>query len=79
MNTRPTPFAPAAAGLVHESSRTAIAANRDPETGLTVRVMTTSQLRLAWEHGELRVRCECSRVQLSGRRPERAALRRRLA
>lgn len=70
-STRPTPFAPAAAGLVHESSRTAITINRDPETGLARRVMTTSRLRLAWVAGELQVHCEGATVQLRGERPAR--------
>ncbi len=78
MNTPTTPqFAPALTGLVHHSTRTAITTNRDPETGKTERAMTTSRLTLAWEHGELRVRCDAGRVQLHGGRPERAALRRR--
>ena len=70
-STRPTPFAPAAAGLVHESSRTSIATTRDPETGLARRVMTTSRLQLAWGAGELQEGCQGATVQLAGERPAR--------
>jgi len=79
MNTqhRPTRFTPTSAGLVHESSRTSIAANRDPDTGLMERVMTNSRLRLVWSAGELRITCECSKVRLPVERPMRAMRRER--
>lgn len=78
MNTPATPrFAPTV-GLMHESVRTAVATNRNPETGSVERVLSNSRLTLSWEAGELKVRCACSRVQLSGEAPDRAARRGRM-
>lgn len=56
---------------IHESVRTSISKNCDPETGAQTQVLTTSRLRLDWLHGELRVSCECSRVELDGKRAEK--------
>lgn len=59
------------AAPLHESTRTSISKNCDPETGAQTQVLTTSRLRLDWLHGELRVSFECSRVELGGKRAER--------
>ena len=51
----------------HSSTRTAMSVNTDPVTGQRVQTMTTSQLQLAKETGELRIACKASRVQMDAR------------
>ncbi len=63
------------AAPLHESTRTSISKNCDPLTGAQTQVLTTSRLRLDWRHGELRVSCECSRVELDGNRAMRSTRR----
>lgn len=68
MTTQHTlPRPQALAGAFHESTRTAVSINRDAETGERAQLLTTSRLSLAWEGGELRVRCVAQRVVLAGR------------
>lgn len=55
----------------HSSVRTAISKNRDPQTGEEKQLLNTSQLEMAWECGELRIRCRSSSVTLDGDRTER--------
>jgi len=75
MNTsRPAPFTRAAVlAPFHSSSRTSMSENIDLATGRAARVMRTSRLEMRWEAGELRLRCACSTVVLSGERPARRA------
>ena len=62
--TLPRPLA--LASTFHESTRTAVSINRNAETGERAQLLTTSRLSLAWEGGELRVRCVAQRVVLTG-------------
>lgn len=55
----------------HSSVRTSVSKNRDPQTGAETQLLTTSQLELSWECGELRIRCRSSCVALDGSRAER--------
>lgn len=68
MNTsRPTSFAgPATLAPFHSSIRSALSNNVDPDTGLLTRVLITSKLDLAWQAGELVVRCSVARVAMAG-------------
>ncbi|WP_404299810.1 hypothetical protein [Alicycliphilus denitrificans] len=50
----------------HASTRTALSQNLDPASGLRTRVLTTSKLELAWQAGELVVRCAVARAVISG-------------
>ena len=72
MQTRPTPSA-AIPGLIHESTRSTISTNRDPETGLAERCLRNSRLLVHWVGGEGRLRFECSEIKLAGQRTERPA------
>ena len=65
-NTNTLPRPQALAGAFHESTRTAVSINRDADTGERSQLLTTSRLSLAWEGGELRVRCVAQRVVLAG-------------
>lgn len=57
----------------HSSTRTALSQNIDPASGQRKRVLTTSRLELAWQAGELVVRCAVARTVISGREePARA-------
>lgn len=71
MRTKPTTAAVNLPGLIHESTRTAIATNRDSETGATERSLRNSRLLMHWEGGEVRVRFESSAIKLDGHRPAR--------
>lgn len=51
-----------AAPAVHESVRTSISTNMDPITGQRMRLLTTSRLEMAWQAGELVIRCAVARV-----------------
>lgn len=69
MNTTRHPLAaPATAGLVHSSTRTALSANTDTATGVRTQVLRSSRLEMWWEAGELRVRCHSSNVMLASGR-----------
>lgn len=50
----------------HSSTRTALSQNLDPDSGQHTRVLTTSRLELAWQAGELVVRCSVARVAVAG-------------
>lgn len=58
-------------GLIHSSSRTAVAMNRDPLTGVAEERLTSSRLELAWRGGELCIRCTATAVVgiRTGRQP----------
>lgn len=51
----------------HSSTRTALSRNVDPDSGQHTRVLTTSRLELAWQAGELVIRCSVARVAMAGR------------
>ncbi|MGB3069800.1 MAG: hypothetical protein WBC18_14695 [Ottowia sp.] len=76
---RPTPsIRPLSPAPIHDSQRTAISANLNPETGAIERVLTTSRLLLTWQAGELCIRFEATTAKLrsaSRDRPMRPARR----
>ncbi|MDH1251038.1 hypothetical protein N5C67_00075 [Comamonas thiooxydans] len=61
----------------HSSTRTAISTNVSPETKAREQVLTTSELQMTWNAGELQIRCRASRVVMSGERRQAMARRAR--
>lgn len=52
----------------HSSTRTSISTNVNQATKAREQVLTTSELQMTWEAGELQIRCRASRVVMSGER-----------
>ncbi|WCM88825.1 hypothetical protein [Acidovorax sp. NCPPB 3576] len=75
MTTRPNPFKPVLNQTFHASARTALSQNVDQHTGERSQVLRTSRLDMHWEAGELRIRCQSSRVVLAGTRSQSGARR----
>ncbi|WP_323016181.1 hypothetical protein [Devosia sp.] len=66
--SRPTPSAgPVTLAPFHSSIRSALSNNVDADTGQLTRVLITSKLDLAWQAGELVIRCSVARVAMAGR------------
>ncbi len=51
-------------GTLHNSSRTSISENTDPETGKVAKVLCTSQLTLTWVGVEVQVKFRASVIAI---------------